>query len=107
MTDPKRSQLPIMLSYNQTPEAEPTTTSSPVALNGVMKAPASVTYSTGNSTPTTITNSTFNYCFLESQNWVGVNALESDCDSDPNTTLCAESEPASRIVSGKSHPIDL
>ena len=107
MTDPKRSQLPIMLSYNQTPEAEPPTTSLPVAVTGVMTATASVTYSTGNSTPTTVTNSTFNYCFLESQNWVGVNALESDCNSDPNTTLCTDSNPASRIVSGNSHPVNL
>ena len=107
MTDPKRSQLPIMLSYNQTPEAEPTTTSLPIAITGVTTVPASVTYSTGNSTPTTVTYSTFNYCFLESQNWVGVNALESDCNSDSNTTLCTDSDPASRIVSGFSHPVDL
>lgn len=95
-----------MLSYNQTPEVDPSTTSSPVSVNGTSTAPASASSSTGNGTTIEFNNSTFNYCFLEAQNWVGVDITAPDCTSDSNNTLCIDPDAANRIVSFKFHPVD-
>ncbi|SLM40550.1 LysM domain [Lasallia pustulata] len=91
-------RLPIMLSYNQTPEVDPSTTSSPVSVNGTSTAPASASSSTGNGTTIEFNNSTFNYCFLEAQNWVGVDITAPDCTSDSNNTLCIDPDAANRIA---------
>lgn len=101
-----------MLSYNQTPEVDPTTTSSPVSVDGTSTAPASASSSagdstTGNDTAIQVNNSTINYCFLEAQNWVGVDVAPPDCTSDPNNTLCTDPDAANRIVSLRIYSVNV
>jgi len=45
----------------------------------------------------TYPNSTANYCFNQSQNWVGI--YLPDCDADPTNSLCSDPHSAIRIVS--------
>ncbi|KAL8831398.1 MAG: hypothetical protein Q9170_005312 [Blastenia crenularia] len=90
-------QLPIMLSFNQTPDAAPSTTDTPAPTTQTVTTPPGATTS---STGTTVQsqNSTFNYCFLEAQNWVGVDIDTPDCSSDPNNYLCTNPDAATRIA---------
>lgn len=47
-------------------------------------------------------NSTFDYCFLQAQNWVGVDVTEPDCGSDPDNLLCTDPDAATRIVRSRN-----
>jgi hypothetical protein len=38
-------------------------------------------------------------CFLESQNWVGSDDIQVDCDADPTNALCSDPDAGTRIVS--------
>lgn len=59
---------------------------------------ANASLSTGNDTNVEYNNSTFIYCLLEAQNWVGVDTIAPDCVSDPNNTLCTDPDAANRLV---------
>lgn len=96
-----------MLSYNQTPEVDPTTTSSQGPVSETSTALASANSSAGNATTIEVNNSTFNYCFLEAQNWVGVDVTAPDCTLDSNNTLCIDPDAANRIVSSKLHRLNI
>lgn len=85
-----------MLSQNQTNTDPPQPNSTTIILaNGTVTNITLPGDQPGNGTTTEMNNSKFDYCFLESQNWVGA---DPDCDSDPNSTLCSDPDAASRIV---------
>lgn len=44
-------------------------------------------------------------CFLESQNWVGSDDIQADCDTDPTNELCSDPDAGTRIVSLKHQPL--
>ena len=87
-----------MPSYNVTipVDPDPTTNSSLVPVNETVTAPANASSS---AIPFEVDDSPLNYCFLESQNWVGVDVDLPDCTLDPNNTLCSDPDAANRIVS--------
>ncbi|KAL8705754.1 MAG: hypothetical protein Q9201_001149 [Fulgogasparrea decipioides] len=89
------NQLPILLSFNQTPEVDPTPTDSPFPIT---TGPSNPNPSGGNDVPFRDRYSTFNYCFLEAQNWVGVDIVPADCGADPTNILCTDPEAGNRIV---------
>ena len=67
-----------------------------------LTAPASTASSNGNDSNVEYNNASFSYCFLESQNWMGVDIVAPDCTSDANNILCTDPDAANRIVSFKS-----
>lgn len=85
-------------SYDQSQEANSTTTASPGSVSETPVSPANASLSTGNDTTVKYNNSTFIYCFLEAQNWVGVDTSAPDCVADPNNTLCTDPDAANRLV---------
>ncbi|KAL8826183.1 MAG: hypothetical protein Q9191_003961 [Dirinaria sp. TL-2023a] len=88
-------QLPIMLSFNQTPEVDPEPTSLPASAAPTLTSPPG-TSSTGLSVQSN--NITSDFCFLQAQNWVGVDVAEPDCSSDPGNPLCTDPDAATRIA---------
>ncbi|KAG9963623.1 hypothetical protein KCU61_g3456, partial [Aureobasidium melanogenum] len=61
--------------------------------------------STNTTAPTLLGNTTIeenyvNYtsCFLESQNWVGSDDIQVDCDEDPTNALCSDPDAGTRIA---------
>lgn len=97
------------MSFEQTPEVDPITSpfiiSSPVPTAGILTSPPNASSSPGEGAALEVNNSTASYCFLEAQNWIGVDLVEPDCSSDPTNLLCTDADAASRIVSYKSHPV--
>ncbi|KAF6223147.1 hypothetical protein HO173_013268 [Letharia columbiana] len=91
-------QLPITLSYNQTSGSDPNTTASPISVNGTSTAPGNDSSIPGNGTTVELNNSTFNYCFLDAQNWVGIDITAPDCTLDSSQTLCTDPDAANRIA---------
>lgn len=87
-----------MPSYNQTQEADLNTTAPPASPSEVPLGPANASVSTGNGTTIEYNNPAFTYCLLEAQSWVGVDVDAPDCIANPNNTLCADPESASRLV---------
>lgn len=43
-------------------------------------------------------------CFLESQNWVGSDDIQVDCEADPTNALCSDPDAGTRIVSLDRQP---
>lgn len=91
-------QLSIDLNYNVTVDDEPTETDMPASMTETITTPpAAATSSTGD-VPFFDKNSTFNYCFLEAQNWVGIDIDLPDCTSDPSNFLCTNPDEANRMA---------
>ena len=89
-----------MLSYNQTPEGDPTSTASSLLATRISTTEGIESVSAVTQTAIELHISTFSYYFLESQNWEGVDVTDSDCSSDFNTdTLCTDSDTGYCIVS--------
>ncbi|KAL9594564.1 MAG: hypothetical protein Q9219_006967, partial [cf. Caloplaca sp. 3 TL-2023] len=57
-----------------------------------------MTTAEGGDVPTTVQNAAFSYCFLQAQNWVGVDVVPPDCSADPTSILCTDPDAGNCIL---------